>query len=238
VATAIEELLRALYAGHAAQQVWLQMKADTAQAFGDDPAQGGTAFIDALVSGWEAGYRPRILLVGHSAGAIYICNFLAELDRRLGGAAALADLRCELVLLAPGCDFGLLTNTVTRWPHRIAAIRCFGLDDARESADTLRLKGVPVYPRSLLYLVSGALEDESDSPLVGMQRYYSDQPPYDAIPGINAVRRFFTDQGVDTLWAAADGGPGRQTDARGHGQIDDEDAATLDSLKHIIRQGF
>ena len=55
------------------------------------------------------------------------------------------------------------------------------MTDELEQADRL----IPViYPHSLLYFVSGVLEDEADKPLLGMERYLTRR-----LPGTTRRRR-------------------------------------------------
>ena len=76
--TVVEESLRELYVDKIGRTLWWdRMKTDTADAFKDGPEYGGTAFLtelEAQLKGRAA--HPKITLVGHSTGAIYICNFL------------------------------------------------------------------------------------------------------------------------------------------------------------------
>ncbi len=238
--TVVEEVLRDLYVDQLASTLfWNQMKRDTLDAFGDDPDQyGGTAFLHRLDQQIVAlGRPPRITLVGHSAGSIYVCNFLLAADRLLP-----SKVRFDVVLLAPAVDFELFQQAART--GRIANIRMFALNDERECTDAL-LAGIHdglryVYPKSLLYFVAGLLETEVDRPLVGMQRYYTgDQYEGRMFTAVTAVRRYLTPENRRRVWSpAADGQPGLGTNSSRHGDFDREDALTLESLQHILRHGF
>jgi hypothetical protein len=231
--TCVEELLRQFYLANAGQLVWDWMKQDTAAAFGPDPTRhGGTAFVQQLAATWQPGQR--VILVGHSTGAIAICHLLAATQSLPPG------LKFEVVFLAPAVTCRLLADTLALHGERIAQFRLFGLHDDWEVQDSL-LGQAPVYPRSLLYLVSGLLEDEPDAPLAGMQRYFNPAPPFSdptTFPAIEQVRRFLTAAPGRTLWSIAYDGPGLNSGARSHGAFDDEDGPTLTSLQHIIKEGF
>ena len=233
--TIVEEILREFYLANAGKLVWDWMKQDTLDAFGPDPARhGGTAFLEQLKTHIGADPPPRIILVGHSTGAIYICHFLAQAAHRLPPA-----VQFEVIFLAPACDFKLWSDTLTLYGDRIRAFRLFGMADPLEATDRL-VPLVLVYPRSLLYFVSGVLEDEADKPLVGMERYYSGRPPYDAqaYPEIENVRRFIATEPGRLVWAETDGGLGLASAAKKHGDFDDADGPTIASVQHIIREGF
>ena len=65
---------------------------------------GGTALLEELSRIWTAKHKPRIILVGHSAGA----NYVSELLNRAGSLPD--ETRLEIILLAPACDFELLSS--------------------------------------------------------------------------------------------------------------------------------
>lgn len=224
-ATAVEELLRELYLTNAGRLVWEQMKQDTADAFGADAELcGGTALLQGLAAR-EPGAAP--VLVGHSTGAVYICNFLAHADATLPKGH-----RFDVVMLAPACDFQLMDRTFTRHGERIARLRIFCMKDEHERQDRL----LPaIYPRSLLYFVSGALESAPDWPLLGMERFYADGPPFAeaGFPEIDRVRSEIASRPDSAVWSIAAGGPGLASDAVRHGDFDD-DPTTLESIRDFI----
>jgi hypothetical protein len=92
----------------------------------------------------------------------------------------------------------------------------------------------------LLYLISGILEDKSDKPIVGMQRYHEIKEPFlpGSVPDVDIIRKFFTESKNRTVWSESDLGPGLNTTGKKHGAFDDEDAPTLESIQHIIKEGF
>jgi hypothetical protein len=221
--TVVEELLRALYLTQAGAGFWRQMKQDSTDAFGTDELCGGTALVEELAK--RTGSPP--VLVGHSAGAIWVCRLLAHADSVLPD-----DRRFDVVLLAPACDFDLADRTLARLSHRIRRLRVFSMKDDRERVDRL-LPGV--YPRSLLYLVSGVLEPEPDWPLLGMERFHTDARPFTAgaFPQIDAVRSALGAIPDSLVWSIAADGNGLTSSAVHHGDFDD-DHATLESVQHII----
>lgn len=240
--TVVEEVLRDLYVGKlGAELFWNQMKRDTLDAFGDDDqVYGGTAFLSQLVKRFENNNAmPRVTLVGHSAGVIYLCNFLLNAHRAF---KQLPNVKFDVVLLAPAVDFELFNQAIQT--NRIANCRCFGLSDQLEAKDALlapfssALKYV--YPKSLLYLVSGLLETEVDRPLVGMQRYYPGKQ-YEGrlFQAIAAVKKFFAAGPNRLIWSPAKGvGPGLNTESTRHMDFNQTDAVTLASVQHILKSGF
>jgi hypothetical protein len=232
--TIIEEVLRASGLAQAGGTAWEYMKQATEAAFQDDPQQyGGAAFIEGLRALAAQGRLPRrILLVGHSAGAIYACHFLQHALPRLP-----ADTKFEVVFLAPACRFELLAETLRLCGDR-AAFRIFSMNDDREAHDVLV---APLYPRSLLYFISGVLEQGSDTPLVGMERYYKDPATYSSrlFPAVEAVRQYLQSQADRLVWSPVTAHvDGRDSGAITHSSFDDGDAATLESIRYIIQYGL
>jgi hypothetical protein len=235
--TVVEEILREIYADRLAERVWSEMKGDTGEAFGAGAdAFGGTALLEALQSAHARGYSPRIVLVGHSAGAIFICELVKAAAARLP-----REIVFDVVLLTPACGFRPLREALET--GRVANIRVFGMSEAREKEDDLVFDNVPVlrnvYPRSLLYFVSGVCERDADFPLAGMQRYYSGRQPYvgGGFEDVEEIRRLMAAARGRLNWAPTPEVPGFWTTGRDHGAFD-EDGPTRLSLQHIIRSGF
>lgn len=223
IATIIEELCRHFYLGELGRVFWDQMKKDTGDAFGEKG--GGKLFLEELKKGWQNGHQPRIVLVGHSAGAIYICHWLEAVEKMQFPE----DLKFDLIFLAPACTFTFFADTLRKYQNRIANFRLFGLHDQWEQKERTSL-----YPHSLLYLISGALEDEADEPLVGMERFYTGKA-YQDFPAIKQVRDYLT--GDWQVWSEDDRGPGKATKAKTHGGID-RDQTTVNSVVWLLLNGY
>jgi hypothetical protein len=107
-----------------------------------------------------------------------------------------------------------------------------------------------IYPSSLLYLVSGILEsrqapdgtlsDEPDMPILGMQRFFSDETTYGAadFPEIAQVRQWLRASANTMVWSYADDiGDGLNCHCNDHGAFDDE-KTTLASLGYIVTESL
>ncbi len=227
-ATLVEELLRKYYVGNAGQLIWDLMKKDTADSFQPDTqVYGGSCLIAELARQMNAGQPSKIRLVGHSTGAVYISEFLESADAMLPAGQTF-----DVMFLAPAITAKKFSVTLAQHRHRIANLRMFTMRDDLERKDTL----VPIiYPHSLLYFISGVLEDNSDTLILGMQRYY-DPNVYDDADFLfmTSVREYMLTR---VAWSIADDGNGRTTASRKHGDFDN-DAATLASIGHIIQRGF
>ncbi len=162
-------------------------------------------------------------------------------ERRRKGAAA--DLRLKnLMLLGPCCDFRLFASVLGE-AASCALVRLYALRDELEAG----YWELPLlYPRSLLYLVSGAFEKEEggsayDVPLLGMERYFSLSDVYQQ-PEVEQVRRFFAADPKRQVWSIVHGGPGLECDTRKHGDfcIDSQTHAptrAMYSVLHALQAG-
>ena len=153
--------------------IWEEMKNDACRPF--EPKKGGKigdglfvvkAFAEALRD-----THVKIHLAGHSTGAVLLGHLLGALD-----SLGIADLIDSCHLMAPACsiDFyrqhyqprlgGTNGGKVT---VRLPRLALYNLTEQLELDDNVAL----VYRKSLLYLVSRALERQTDKPILGMQRY-------------------------------------------------------------------
>jgi len=229
--TTVEEVLRALYVDKIGTLVWNQMKKDTADAFLPGENHGGTALLSELAKRFPKGRDlPRVTLIGHSTGAIYICHFLEA------AAEMLPEAEFDVIFLAPAVTYDQFDATLANHQSRIAHFRSFGMTDDWEIADRL----LPVvYPRSLLYFVSGLLEETIDEPLVGMERFLREEKiftPQD-FPAISRCRSFYANFPESLVWAPDTEGEGSRTSSAKHGDFDN-DTATLSSLQWLLDNGF
>jgi len=231
--TVVEEVLRELYIDKIGRRGWWDlMKGDTADAFRPGLEHGGTAFLSEL-KGQLSGNAtpPRITLVGHSTGAIYICYLLKA------AADLLPSMQFDVIFEAPAATHHLLAATIAEHGSRIRNFRQFGMEDEREASDQL----VPIiYPSSLLYFVSGLLENEPDEPLVGMARYLDRKEIYndDDFPSIEACKVFYDRYPNSLIWSPSMAGDGLNSDGERHGDFDDQDDLTKQSVAHILQHGY
>ncbi|MCE9569399.1 MAG: hypothetical protein K8R10_05230 [Rhodocyclales bacterium] len=233
-ATITEEFMRVFFLTDFGNRVWRLMKHEALDAFEpDENVYGGTAFLAGLRRRWEAGQRPRIILVAHSGGSIYVCHFLEH------AAKHVPDAKFDVVFLAPAVTVELFHQTVKKHSGRIANFRNFALSDGFECSDKL----VPwIYPRSLLYFMSGVCEhddkthaDLGDVPLLGMQRFFHDQRTYRNADVVEL--RQFLDEKERAAWSKLEKGPGLTTTTTRHVEFD-QNEATVASIQHIIKNGF
>jgi hypothetical protein len=163
-------------------------------------------------------------LVGHSAGSI----FLAGLLQRLVEAGIKIS---SMALLAPAIRVDEFRRDILAHAgsgKAIASCAVFALSDQRELDDTCGAGGVTTYSKSLLYLVSRALERAdanggAETPLAGMEKFF-DRP----VSGGTLRQVIDAVQGA-AIFAASEADPRSRTDARSHGGFDD-DSPTMTSV--------
>jgi hypothetical protein len=238
--TVVEEVLRSAFLDLVGSNVWNQMKSDTQESF-HAGNYCGTAVVTRLRELQQNGQGVRKLtLVGHSTGAIYICNFL---DAAKSAGLSFDDV--QVIFLAPAVTCWRFADAIrAHGDGYLKNFRMFAMHDERESEDVL----VPIlYTRSLLYFVSGLLEgrvhDEAwqgilDMPLVGMERFFelAHKATFADDEDVQTVLTFLEGDPHRTVWSRSmDAGDGLNSDSKKHGDFDD-DEATLTSVVKIIER--
>ncbi len=230
--TVVEEVLHELYLADFGAWVWAGMKDVAEQMWrpNADPmterAHVGTYFLERLAD-HEAAHAGFVIdLVGHSAGSIAICYLFR--------AAAQSHLHLtvrNVIFLAPACTSVLFHNEIVSHPERFADFRMFTMSDAYETQDRL-VSGV--YTRSLLYFISGALEEEADFAIAGLERHMTGDAPYDSAELVAAAAWLKAPRENRLVLSKTDAAsPGLASASFAHGDFDD-DPVTRDSLKTII----
>ncbi len=234
--TVVEEVLRNAFLDLVGTNVWNQMKNDTLQSFSDEQF-AGAAVVNELKAMHGKGLD-RVTLVGHSTGAIYICNFLDAAKK-----AGVPMDKWQVIFLAPAVTCQRFAQAIKEHGSTgLRNFRMFTMKDSLESQDTL----VPIlYTRSLLYFVSGLLEGVPngngwdgilDMPLVGMQRFVDGNQNFQEDEAVQAVLNFLRspDNPNRVVWSATHvAEEGLSSSASKHGDFDN-DELTLASLYQLI----
>ncbi|MFG2503088.1 hypothetical protein ACGFSB_33385 [Streptomyces sp. NPDC048441] len=226
--TVVEEILREFYLANVGAAIWDAMKRQTDETFtaaADNEVRAGRYFLDRFAELLATGTRPEVTVVGHSAGAVFISNLLDDLAcRRDADDDPLPqDFRIrDVVLLAPACTVNKLVPVVRRQAELFDRFRMFTMSDQAEQADHLLSF---LYPRSLLYFISGVLErgpenQSAVTPIAGMQHWYLDAAAVG--PDSEDLRGFLRADPARTVWSPGDGGPGLRAGARSHTAFDDD----------------
>jgi hypothetical protein len=248
-ATVVEEVLRKFYLGAVGTAAWSKMKEYTQNAFSPaTPNASGTALIEELK---KVPAAQRVMFAGHSAGAIFVCEFF----KHAGGIGR----QFEVVFMAPAVTVKLFTGTVAGTgqsllaPHKSGVkFRMFSMSDRFECRDTL-VRNVPVlgdltwfYPRSLLYLISGILEQEDgkevvDSAIAGLQRDYDPSFRLASDPQVSEARSFIESHPERRVWSVQDHPDARfRSNSTSHGGFGAPVAGntTMESVAAILKQDW
>ena len=161
----------------AARPVWSQMKQNAVAA---SAAAGGMGQLAKSLAKLKGDFNDlEIHLVGHSAGSIVLGAFLDPLR----GANLTAH---SVSLYAPACtvEFAIKTYLPAAMNKLIDPRRTYFdiLSDKNERDDT-----VGPYGKSLLYLVSRALEPTHKTPILGLETVWSGQLGKDDVIASGAI---------------------------------------------------
>lgn len=183
-----------------------------------DDLPAASLMVDALRQ-YAADRQFEVHLVAHSAGSIFSANLLGRL---IDEGIAVASVSW----LAPAIRVDEFERLVL---HRLrdgtlGRFTSFGLRDVEELNDYVGSVSQRYYQKSLLYLISRALESrgrgEVEVPLLGLQRH-SD--------GNTSVREVIESAGGELIWGPSDGGGNGGSGATSHADFD-EDPQTMTSV--------
>lgn len=189
---ALEELAR-----RTAKGLWSEMRENARR--GAKAGRGLALLAESLGRLNQAlGGRLELHLVGHSAGSI----LLGHLIERLAAVGGVKAASCSLYAAACSVAFAQqhylghgaqVLDPTTLHLHHLR-------DEEEKDDDLLSLGPVTVYGKSLLYLVSRALDDERKMPLVGLERTLDskfnteDQWATDQVPSVQKWQKDFKGQ--------------------------------------------
>jgi len=208
----IEKAARAL----GVDTVWRGMKSAAEAASAQD---GGALYTAKKLQAFFAKHGNNVELhaVGHSAGSIFHAYLLAACQRL--GLPAFRTLQ----FLAPAANIDLFKSHVVPLlgqKHGVNELSMFTMTRHREEADTCAV----IYRKSLLCLVSAALETREDTPILGLEKSLRADSEMVEVFGLGGR------PGRATVhWAVSDA-----TASVSHGEFDD-DTATLASVVRNIR---
>jgi predicted chitinase len=156
-----------------ARPLWSEMKENAELAA--ESGRGGDLLTEALRSlAGTWGDRLEVHLIGHSAGSILLGRLLGNLaQKRLDGLVQ------SVHLYAPACTVAFANRHYAPYERIMKRLYVDILSDGVEQDDNVAL----VYRKSLLYLVSNALEADPRTPLLGLAKVYDpDHTGWDGSP--------------------------------------------------------
>jgi len=213
---------------------WDEMKENARLA---STAEGGAAlavrYLRELIS--RSGPRPpKLHLVGHSAGSIFLAHLLPLLTAPFDGRPN-GPIVDTCTLWAPACTLKLFRELYAPAieNRRIGRFTVFTLSDEAERDDNC----AEIYHKSLLYLVSNAFEqkwrvpvvvgDSSGEPLLGMEK---------ALERDAGIRRLLKAKRLEWVHSPNGAPLGSPDAARSahHGTFDDDEATVRATLARIL----
>ena len=236
--TIVEEVLRQFYIAELGAWVWKSMKDKSSEMWKSNEGReglnqfAGRYFLDRLAVYKEKYPEVTIDLIGHSAGSIAICNLLgytASLQKSFSYN--------HIIFLAPACRIELFKKEILYYPARYRDVRIFTMSDAYECEDRM----IPYfYTHSLLYLISGILEDEGDSYdayILGLQRHITSARPYDT-DDLKDIQNYLGEaDSFRVSYSKSQDGTSSWlfTNSISHSDFDD-DPDTLASVQYFLKQ--
>ena len=192
--------------------IWEEMKRDARLPFAEkssDGSQSIRAFAETL-----AGTGTSINIAGHSTGGVLIGHLLAGLDK-LDMPVPIK----SLTLFAPACRVEFFEQTYVPYldgkagkAPKVENMLVYNLNDELEQDDQVAY----AYRKSLLYLVSRALERDKDRPLLGMEDF---------------SKKIATRPNLEFVYS---NGRGRRSASKTHGGFDNDVNTMNDLLKTIL----
>lgn len=220
--TTIEELLREVGLDGVGKFLWDSMKDKAEVMWQPNPAKlpdnpkdtrVGAYFLDRLMAYAKDHPDFKVDLAGHSAGSIVICHLLEA------AAARYPDFRFgRIALLAPAARMDLFTQALVSHPERFEQLRMYTMKNELEERDAI---AGPVYPLSLVFFVSGTMEDPAAAPICGLARCLSGIGPYATGDSLQA-HQYMHAPGEDRLVLSItdeSAAPGLRCNARHHGDF-------------------
>jgi len=210
--TLIEDVVR-----KPATPLWDEMKRDARLPF---EVAAGNAMPDGLdairkLATTLKGTGIKIHLAGHSTGGVLIGHLLGALD-----TLKINDLVTSCTLLAPACTVDFFQEhyaprlKANHKGTRLPVLDVYNLTNKLELDDNV----VKAYRKSLLYLVSNALERKQAKPILGMQI---------------SARALEGTRGLNLIYS---NGRGNVTRSESHGGFDN-DSYTMNSLLKRVLNG-
>ncbi|RCS28101.1 hypothetical protein DUT90_01985 [Polaribacter sp. WD7] len=241
-ATMIEEIFRRYYVAKIGASIWQEMKDKAKEMWKSNTGRSGNnlyAGTYLLTKLNELGTieNPIIInLIGHSAGSIAICYLIKEVQENYPHIKV-----NNLVFLAPACRSELFDEYVVQKTERFNEIRIFTMSDEYERKDTLIDGFSIVYPHSLLYFISGILEDAGKNPdahILGLERHVNWQK-YMKHSHLKNINTYLNDTQKNRLVLSVSktNEVGLSSNAIDHGDFDDN-PNTLTSIVHILKNGL
>lgn len=244
-ATAVEEVFREFYLTDLLKKLeWDNMKQSAREMWRPNDGlvgstqHAGTYLVEQLIALKQRRPNLTVDLVAHSAGAIVVCEMFAALGQRYPGKLPIRNV----IFLAPACTSQLFYTNVLSGTQQLGDFYMLTMPDSLERRDAVLRPALSalrfVYPSSLLYVISGMLEEEVDAPVLGMVRFGIGKSPFDS-SGLQKIRDYLATSGKERLTLSSEDGPPPANKiasrATSHGAFS-SDETTMKSIQLILNR--
>lgn len=235
--TIVEETFRKFYIDRIGKWGWSEMKEKALEMFTDnegrsgDDLHAGTYFLTLLQHHYQkrqnTGKKFTIELLGHSAGSIAICNMLAATSENF------KELKYNnVVFLAPACrtDLFISKGIPAKEKGVYKKFKMFTMHEQYEKKDYCVKY---LYTYSLLYLVSGLFENETDAKIMGLHEQFKAEGRYAKFEELQKINAFIASSKLALSKDITNADTSMWTDSLRHGDFDNN-KATLKSILSTI----
>lgn len=235
---ALEPLARML----TGKAVWDEMK-ENALLSSKDQSGGAHIVTKHLVALMKQDPSIKVHVLGHSAGSIFLAPLMQALTSKgmiksgpMNGETGYNQTVTTCTLWAPACTVELFKSSYlpSISTGAIGRFALFTLTDQAEQDDHC----ANIYHKSLLYLVSNALEERAripmiqkdGTPILGMEKFVEHDP---------TIKALFTQGKADWIKAPNGDSVGTATASRSqsHGDFDDDGPTLQATLARILNKG-
>lgn len=221
----IDETLEAIVRGLNVRGLWNEMKENAWCA--TTKADGGARLVlNQLAELIDRTKKPvEVHVAGHSAGSIFLAPLVQYFTSRgkisgMEKAAGLGQKITTCTLWAPAIRIDEFFDAY--YPairsRKIERFSLYTLTDQKEQDDHC----ANIYHKSLLYMVSNALEKKIGEPLLGMEKFINDDKKLLAL---------FNDANANWIKTPKN----NFSDAKQHGDFDDDQLTVVSTLMNIIK---
>ncbi|MEE4015904.1 C1 family peptidase [Roseibium sp. FZY0029] len=165
--TEIRDILAERLIAPVGSALWHQMKENARDMF-VSRTQSHTALLTLFDAAGQSAQPLKVHLAGHSAGSILLAYLICSIEQKQ---------RCQIAsttLFAPACTRELLASHIMNYAEIRRGLQLINLPDHLErSADP----SLPIYGKSILWLVSRAFEEQVQGkpvPLAGLEEQWPD----------------------------------------------------------------
>jgi hypothetical protein len=233
---ALEPVTRVL----AGKSAWDEMKENALAA--SQPKGGARLALDSLVKLMQADKSVEVHLVGHSAGSIFHASLVRLLTSKgtissgfLKGETGYGVKIASCILWAPACTIELFKEAYlpSIEDRSLEKFALYLLSDKAEQDDHC----AGIYNKSLLYLVSNALESQpripgfrDGFPMLGMEKFVNLDPDLSDLFTRDHAKLVLAPNNVEEGLMGSSG-------ARHHGDFDDDHQTVKATLAYILNGG-